>query len=175
VLSNVSDIYGDYIMSPVTWSFTLADFGAESASVYVAGARLSTLHATFLTRTNEATNIQNQLALYFGVSALRIKGVHVLKTVDALAAFTFVITPSTSSNDTKTATWLANRFAKDMAALNTLSPFANWTSLSPLIRSIVGFFDFMVRFRVDHADCYHYSDSSCGVDDTHRAHKLPLR
>ncbi len=125
-------------MSPVTWSFTFADFGAASASVYVAGARLSTSHATFPTDGSETSRIQSQLALYFGVSATRIRSVSAFRTVDALTAFTFIIAPSNSSNDTRTATWLANRFARDMAALNTTyKPFANWTSLSPLMKSTV--------------------------------------
>jgi hypothetical protein len=138
VLSNVSDIYGNYIMTPVTWSFTMANFGPANSSVYVAGARLSTTHATFPTDGSETSRIQSQLALYFGVSATRIRSVSAFRTADALTAFTFIIAPSTFSNDTQPATWLANRFARDMAALNSaFGPFATWTSLRPLMKSTV--------------------------------------
>jgi hypothetical protein len=177
MLSNVSDIYGNYIMSPVTWSFTFADFGTANASVYVSGARLSTTHATFLTKTNEAASIQTHLASYFGISTARIKSVSALRTVDALTAFTFIIAPSNNLlNKIKSATWLANNFARDMAALNsTFNPFATWTSLSPLIRSTVrslwvthrnkmGLFRFVAGAR----EC----DFAC--DPSPREHDLPI-
>jgi hypothetical protein len=137
VLSNVSDIYGNYIMSPVTWSFAVADFGTTNASAYVVGARLSTSYATFLTKQGEASAIQTQLAAYFGVAANRITSVSAFKTMDALTAFTFIIKPSSTSSDTKTATWLANKFAKDVALLTSSSPFTSFASLAPIIKSTV--------------------------------------
>ncbi len=64
MLSNVSDIYGNYIMSPVTWSFGVADFGAKNASVYVAGARLSTSHTAFRALEGETFTIEQDLSVY---------------------------------------------------------------------------------------------------------------
>lgn len=138
VLNSVSDLYGNYLMMPVTWSFTIADFGPESATAYIVGARLSTPIATFRAKTGELKDIQTQLAAYFGVAPSRIFDVNAFRTPDSLTALTFIIRPPSSTADTKTATILASKFSKDASnASSAASPFASYSSLAPIINSTV--------------------------------------
>ncbi len=116
----------------------MADFGATNSSVYVAGARLSTLYVDFRALEGETFAIANQLAQYFRIEASRIASVSVFATVDARTAFTFIIKPSTSSSSASTSTFLASKFAKDVGIVRvSSSPFSPFTSLAPIIKSTV--------------------------------------
>ena len=93
ILSNVSDTSGNFILEPVTWSFTIGDFGVDESSVLVSGIRLSTSYSAFLSQTDELSRIQSNLLTYLNVASYRISDVSAFEASDKTTAIQFVISP----------------------------------------------------------------------------------
>ncbi len=115
MVSNVADLAGNVLSWPVIWSFPVADYGANAASVRVSGVVLATTYADFQAKTGEAAKIQQDLATLMIVPLARITSVTTYRALDGnMTAMSFAIT-APSAGDTKTAVTAAQVLAQKLA------------------------------------------------------------
>ncbi len=118
MLSGVSDPVGNVVSWPVTWSFAVADYGADSASVRVSGLVLATTYAAFQAKSGELATISQDLATFLSIPVDRITNVQAASALGGnVTAVSFVI-KAPASGDTKTAVAAAQDLAKECAKAN---------------------------------------------------------
>jgi hypothetical protein len=115
MLSGIADYAGNIVSWPVSWSFTVADYGASSASVRVSGLLLDTTYAAFQAKSGELDKIQQDLATFLSIPLVRITNVQAAAALGGnITAVSFVIA-APASGDTKTAVAAAQDVAKECA------------------------------------------------------------
>jgi hypothetical protein len=115
MLSGIGDYAGNVVSWPVTWSFAVADYGANSASVRASGLLLDTTYAAFQAKSGELAKIQQDLATFLSVPVARITNVQAVSALGGnITAVSFVI-KAPASGDTKTAVAAAQEVAVECA------------------------------------------------------------
>ncbi len=115
VVSSVADLAGNMVSWPVIWSFPVADYGANAASVRVSGLVLATTYAAFQAKTGELAKIQQDLATLLSVPLARITSTTAYSGLDGnVTAVSFVIA-APGAGDTKTAVTAAQDLAQKLA------------------------------------------------------------
>ena len=113
VVSNVADLAGNMLSWPVIWSFAVADYGANEASVRVSGLVLSTPFANF--DFDDLNLHASSIANIVGVPLARITNINAYSALDGdVTALSFVIA-APGGGDTKTAVTAAQVLAQKLA------------------------------------------------------------
>ncbi len=110
-VNGVKDTAGNIIAWPVMWTFTVADFGASSATVYVSGLLLSTTYASF--QSSQIAALKAELNALLNL-ADRIDQVIASEAADGSTALHFTITSGTPS-----ATVLGKQLATVVASVGS--------------------------------------------------------
>ncbi len=115
VLSDVADLASTYVAWPIMWSFAIADYGANLASVRVSGLLLNTTYAAFQAKSGELAKIQQDIATFLSIPLARITNVQAAAALGGnLTAVSFVI-DAPAFGDPKTAVAAAQDLAKEWA------------------------------------------------------------
>ena len=115
VASGVADHAGNAVPWPVTWSFTVADYGASSASVRVSGLVLNTTYASFQAKSGELANIRQDLATFLSIPIERITNVQAVGALGGNATAVSFVIAAPGAGDSKTAVTAAQDVAKECA------------------------------------------------------------
>ncbi len=118
MLSGVADYVGNTVSWPIMWSFAVADYGANSASVRVSGLLLNTTHAAFQAKSGELAKISQDLATFLSIPADRITNVQAAAALGGNATAVSFTINTPASGDTKTALAAAQNIAKECAKAN---------------------------------------------------------
>jgi hypothetical protein len=115
VLDGVADEAGNVVPWPIAWSFPVADYGADSASVRVSGLLLGTASAAFQALSGELANIRQDLATFLSIPAARITKVQAVGAHGGNATALSFIIEAPAAGDTKTAVSAAHALIKECA------------------------------------------------------------
>ncbi len=130
MLSGVADHVGNAVMWPITWSFTVADYGANAASVRISGLVLDTTYAAFQAKSDELAKIRQDLATFLSIPLARITNVQAIGALGGnVTAVSFVIT-APGAGDSKTAVAAAQALAKECIKTNPAFSGSLSTTLS---------------------------------------------
>ncbi len=147
VLKNISDASGNMLRWPVTWNFTIGDYGPLTSSIAISGVKLSTTHAFYVTQSGQSETLRVQIARFLSVPSSRIANVVALDGYDKKTSISFVIKPPTNQTaDTQAASALATKFIAAVGAIESInrSPFAAYDGLNRVVKSS--------EVRQDHTD-----------------------
>ena len=132
-LSGVTDLAGNKLAWPVTWSFTVADFGASDTTACISGLHMMTEFAQY-----DATNVSQDTALFLKVSSSRIAPVEAFASSSDTSTFIkLCIKPPTGGADTETATSLAAKLA--LAVASNEPDLMAYSSYADLDASLVAY------------------------------------
>jgi hypothetical protein len=94
MVNNVADLAGNKVIGPVTWSFTVADYSPEQASVHVSGYVLDVRFDQY--QQFQGSGIfTDQIAMLASVPTTRLTSITAYSALDGQATvLAFVITPS---------------------------------------------------------------------------------
>lgn len=152
VLGGVADVAGNVVPWPISWSFVVADYGADSASARVSGLLLDTAFAAFQEKDGEVTNVRQAIASFLSIAQDRITNVQAVSALGGNATAVSFTIAAPGVGDTKTAVDAAQAFAKECAKANpgfsgslstAMSSKVIDTSASTLANII---FEFLCRF-----------------------------
>jgi hypothetical protein len=122
----VADKAGNKAQGSISWSFTVADFGASAASVHVTGLLLNASSSSV--NTAALTAIKTDLATLLGVADTRLTNLQISNTwIGGVSMTSLELTIAASSS--KTATSLAQQLAETVENLapgsNALSSYSS--------------------------------------------------
>ncbi len=111
VLDGVADAAGNVVPWPITWSFSVADYGASSTFVHVSGLLLETPYATFQAKIDELLNVRQDIATFLSIPVERITKIKSASGLGGnITALSFVIAAPAAS-DSKTSAAAAQELA----------------------------------------------------------------
>ncbi len=118
MLTDVADAAGNMVPWPISWSFAVADYGANATTVRISGLLLNTTYQAFQAKSGETDSIRQDLAAFLSIPIERIIDVHVSAAAGINAvAVTFVIAPP-GADDSKTSVSAAQEIIKECAKGN---------------------------------------------------------
>ncbi len=125
-MRGVADKAGNKAQGSISWSFTVADFGASAASVHVTGLLLNASSSSV--NTAALTAIKTDLATLLGVADTRLTNLQISNTwIGGVSMTSLELTIAASSS--KTATSLAQQLAETVENLapgsNALSSYSS--------------------------------------------------